>query len=130
MNGLFLYLADKCGLSAIDDLLPYVQRWYLYPNSERLRPDDMFSPATRRLLVAYERDQSAEPVTDLSVFSIQPPNRLICLSHWRVLTMVLMQLPADVQKEVLLVEDPHLQSGLLSTWTSFSISVRWYPFPS
>ena len=63
------------------------------------------------LMFRYEHDHESKPVTDLLSFSITPPSRVICLSHWQILSALTNLLDPGAQQSLLCYENYILRSG-------------------
>jgi TatD DNase family protein len=113
LNGILWYIASRLDLQDLEALLAYVVHHYLYPvHPPHMWADAMFSTEHRHLMLSCERDQIPDPVHNIMDFSVQPPNRIVCLSHWRILANLLERLPQADRDEAVEVEDPLHRSGL------------------
>ena len=111
MNGLFHFFCKEFGLDSVSALLDFVRERRLYPTDPRQLRNLELSPFEQRLMFMYERDHQDDIVSDIALFSVQPPNRIISLSHWQVLASLLNLLSPSARAEFVLCKDARLQNG-------------------
>ncbi len=122
MNGVFSFFCKHLGVESIPALLLYVQEHRLFPQSpSQLRNVD-FSDAERMLMFRYEHDNESEPLCDLFGFSVNPPNRVVCLSHWQILAALVSRLSPEAR--LLLLQS---RESLLQTGEGFIPDVQYFP---
>ena len=95
IHACLLFLVNHSPATNLQQLLDLIITLKMYPSPNYY--NSPFTPTEQKWMQVYDLLHTSDPDPS-RIFSTSPPNRVVCLTHWRIVASILAQLPPELQE--------------------------------